>query len=101
MCLEHHQVREDYKEKIRLMTEENKTCKFLDYDCQKGIWQFEVNRFWDFWVGWLDLSGGWFLESSELVGDWVPTSPGTIRLNQSRPINVILVWFPSRIVSPL
>lgn len=38
-------VREDYKEKIRLMTEENKTCKFLDYDCQKGIWQFEVNRF--------------------------------------------------------
>ena len=61
------------------MTEENKTCKFLDYDCQKGIWQFEVNRFWDFWVGWLDLSGGWFLESSELVGDWVPTIPGTIR----------------------
>jgi hypothetical protein len=45
MCLERHQVREDYKEKIRLMTEENKTCKFLDYDCQKGIWQFEVNRF--------------------------------------------------------
>ena len=79
MCLERHQVREDYKEKIRLMTEENKTCKFLDYDCQKGIWQFEVNRFWDFWVGWLDLSGGWFLESSERVGDWVPTSPGTIR----------------------
>ena len=39
------EVREDYKEKIRLMTEENRTCKFLDYDCQRGIWQFEVNRF--------------------------------------------------------
>ncbi|CAK9097217.1 unnamed protein product [Durusdinium trenchii] len=45
LLMEDPLVREDYKEKIRLMTEENRTCKFLDYDCQRGIWQFEVNRF--------------------------------------------------------
>jgi len=36
---------EDYKNKIRKMTEENSACRFLDYDCQTGVWQFEVERF--------------------------------------------------------
>eukprot|EP00933_Yihiella_yeosuensis_P028607 TRINITY_DN22446_c0_g1_i1.p1 TRINITY_DN22446_c0_g1~~TRINITY_DN22446_c0_g1_i1.p1 ORF type:complete len:961 (+),score=187.42 TRINITY_DN22446_c0_g1_i1:48-2885(+) len=36
---------EDYKEKIKKMTEENSACKFLDYDCQTGVWKFEVERF--------------------------------------------------------
>lgn len=36
---------EDYKSKIRIMTEENSACRFIDYDCQTGIWKFEVERF--------------------------------------------------------
>lgn len=36
---------EDYKNKIRTMTEENSACQFIDYDCQTGIWKFEVERF--------------------------------------------------------
>eukprot|EP00930_Biecheleria_cincta_P088439 TRINITY_DN77678_c0_g1_i1.p1 TRINITY_DN77678_c0_g1~~TRINITY_DN77678_c0_g1_i1.p1 ORF type:complete len:862 (-),score=148.68 TRINITY_DN77678_c0_g1_i1:30-2582(-) len=36
---------EDYKSKIKTMTEENSACRFIDYDCQTGIWKFEVERF--------------------------------------------------------
>lgn len=35
----------DYKEKIKRMTEENGACKFIDYDCQTGVWKFDVARF--------------------------------------------------------
>jgi len=36
---------QEYKDKIRRMTEENSACKFIDYDCQTGVWKFEVDRF--------------------------------------------------------
>lgn len=35
----------EYKDKIRRMTEENSACTFIDYDCQTGVWKFEVERF--------------------------------------------------------
>ncbi|CAE8643678.1 unnamed protein product [Polarella glacialis] len=35
----------DYKNKIQKMTEENSACTFLDYNCQTGIWKFEVDHF--------------------------------------------------------
>ncbi|CAE8662831.1 unnamed protein product, partial [Polarella glacialis] len=35
----------DYKNKIQKMTEENSACTFLDYNCQTGVWKFEVDHF--------------------------------------------------------
>ena len=34
-----------YRDKIKRMTEENSACTFIDYDCQTGVWKFEVERF--------------------------------------------------------
>ncbi|CAJ1456738.1 unnamed protein product [Effrenium voratum] len=39
------QAMKEYKERIRRMTEENSSCKFIDYDCETGVWQFDVTRF--------------------------------------------------------
>ena len=39
------QVVEEYKMKIKRMTEENSACTFIDYDCLTGVWTFEVGRF--------------------------------------------------------
>ena len=36
---------QEYRDKIRRMTEENSACTFIDYDCQTGVWKFEVERF--------------------------------------------------------
>lgn len=36
---------QEYKDKIRRMTEENSACSFIDYDCQTGVWKFQVERF--------------------------------------------------------
>eukprot|EP00435_Cladocopium_sp_Y103_P029258 s1313_g7.t1 len=36
---------QEYKDKIKKMTEENSACRFIDYDCDSGIWRFEVERF--------------------------------------------------------
>eukprot|EP00435_Cladocopium_sp_Y103_P041734 s1313_g11.t1 len=36
---------QEYKDKIRRMTEENSACTFIDYDCQTGVWKFQVERF--------------------------------------------------------
>jgi hypothetical protein len=35
---------ERYKAKIQKMTEE-KLAKFLDYDCNTGVWKFSVEHF--------------------------------------------------------
>lgn len=36
---------QEYKDKIRRKTEENSACTFIDYDCQTGVWKFQVERF--------------------------------------------------------
>lgn len=36
---------EEYKQKIKKMTEENTACRFIDYDCATGVWRFEVHQF--------------------------------------------------------
>ena len=43
--VEDKKVVEEYKMKIKRMTEENSACKFIDYDCLTGVWTFEVGRF--------------------------------------------------------
>ncbi|CAE7941030.1 NUP98B [Symbiodinium necroappetens] len=43
--VEDKQVLEEYRTKIKIMTEENRACKFIDYDCLTGVWTFEVGRF--------------------------------------------------------
>jgi len=43
--VEDKQVLEEYRTKIKTMTEENRACKFIDYDCLTGVWTFEVGRF--------------------------------------------------------
>jgi len=35
---------EKYKRKIKQMTEE-KTARFIDYDCGTGVWKFSVDQF--------------------------------------------------------
>ena len=39
------QAMEEYKLKIKEMTEENNACKFIDYDCSTGVWKFQVAHF--------------------------------------------------------
>ncbi|CAE8743096.1 unnamed protein product, partial [Polarella glacialis] len=37
-------AREKYKQRVRAMTEE-KGAEFVDYDCDRGVWQFRVAHF--------------------------------------------------------
>lgn len=42
--LEDERAQERYRWKIQQMTEEKK-AKFIDYDCQTGVWKFQVEHF--------------------------------------------------------